>query len=85
MIFAIHPGGPKILNHIRDKLGLEEYQVKHSRDVLFKHGNMSSATIPHIWKSLIDDDDIKHGQTVITMAFGPGLTATGFILEVVKE
>src|SRR6202042_2337570 len=34
MIFAIHPGGPAILNQIRSRLGIEESQIALSRKVL---------------------------------------------------
>jgi predicted naringenin-chalcone synthase len=81
MIFAIHPGGPKILDHIQDSLYLAPHQINHARDVLKTNGNMSSATIPHIWKAIAEDPTIPKHCKIFTMAFGPGLTATGFILE----
>ncbi len=77
--FVIHPGGPRILNHIRDTLEISEEQVARSRAVLRRHGNMSSATVPHIWKDVLDDPTIR--GPVISMAFGPGLTATGLVLD----
>jgi predicted naringenin-chalcone synthase len=83
ILFAIHPGGPKILTHIRDCLGIGEHQLKWSRDVLYHHGNMSSATVPHIWKSMVEDEAITAGTIVVSVAFGPGLTATGLVFEVV--
>lgn len=81
MIFAIHPGGPKILDHLQELLGIEDWQLQFSRQVLYENGNMSSATIPHIWKKILEEDSVKSGTKIATMAFGPGLTATGFILE----
>src|SRR5690606_39168977 len=41
-IFAIHPGGPKIIDFAKEALGLQEDQIRHSREVLFERGNMSS-------------------------------------------
>lgn len=81
MAFAIHPGGPKILDYIREELGLEERQIEPSRRILYQHGNMSSATVPHIWAAIVDADDIPVGTKVLSMAFGPGLTACGILLE----
>lgn len=72
--FAIHPGGPKIIDAVQNLLELSESQIRFSREVLRDHGNMSSATVPHIWKKLIDDESIADGTKVISMAFGPGLT-----------
>jgi alkylresorcinol/alkylpyrone synthase len=81
MIFAIHPGGPKILDHTRDVLGLSEDQVSHSRRVFFELGNMSSATVPHILMDLARDSAVPVGTVIVAMGFGPGLTATGAVLE----
>ncbi len=80
-IWAIHPGGPKILDLIQKKLGLTDQSMKYSWKILKEHGNMSSATIPHIWKAIIDDDKVPAGMPVISLAFGPGLTACGMLME----
>lgn len=81
MVFAIHPGGPAILNQIRGKLGIEESAIALSRKVLFEHGNMASATAPHIWQLIVDSPDIPVGSKVLSMAFGPGLTVIGALFE----
>ena len=62
MIFAIHPGGPAILNQIRSRLGIEESQIALSRKVLHENGNMASATAPHIWQLIVDSDEIAAGR-----------------------
>jgi alkylresorcinol/alkylpyrone synthase len=81
MIFAIHPGGPAILNQIRGKLGIEESAVALSRRVLYEHGNMASATAPHIWQLIVESPEIRSGSKVLSMAFGPGLTVIGALFE----
>lgn len=81
MHFAIHPGGPKIIDYVVSEIGLIKEQAHWSYEVLRVHGNMSSATIPHIFNEIINDPDIKSGTKVVAMAFGPGLTATGLLLE----
>ncbi|MBV8118270.1 MAG: type III polyketide synthase [Candidatus Eremiobacteraeota bacterium] len=81
MVFAIHPGGPAILNQIRNRLGIEEAQIALSRRVLFENGNMASVTAPHIWQQIIDSEDIPVGAKVLSMAFGPGLTVIGALFE----
>jgi alkylresorcinol/alkylpyrone synthase len=81
MVFAIHPGGPAILNQIRTKLGIEETQIELSRKVLYEHGNMASATAPHIWQLIVDSPAIPRGSKVLSMAFGPGLTVIGALFE----
>lgn len=81
MVFAIHPGGPAILNQIRNRLGIDESQIALSRQVLYENGNMASATAPHIWQAIVASDDIPVGCKILTMAFGPGLTVIGAIFE----
>jgi predicted naringenin-chalcone synthase len=63
-------------------LGLSDEQVKSSRKVLFERGNMSSATLPHVWSDILEGNPEK-GTPVLAMAFGPGLTMIGCIFEVV--
>jgi alkylresorcinol/alkylpyrone synthase len=81
LFFAIHPGGPKIVEHIQDALGLTEQQVAISKSVFAENGNMSSATVPHIFKEIVDEPDIPIGARIVALAFGPGLTVTGLVLE----
>ncbi|HWU42646.1 MAG TPA: 3-oxoacyl-[acyl-carrier-protein] synthase III C-terminal domain-containing protein, partial [Bdellovibrio sp.] len=72
--FAIHPGGPKIIDQLKEKLELREDQVQASRTLLQERGNMSSATLPHLWQNILDDEKIPLGTPIISYAFGPGLT-----------
>jgi predicted naringenin-chalcone synthase len=80
-VFAIHPGGPRIIDSVKDLLRLDETQITHSRAVLFEHGNMSSATLPHVWERINKDDQIKSGTLIVSLAFGPGLTMAGTLFE----
>lgn len=81
MYFAIHPGGPKIIDYVVSELGISNDQAYWSYQVLRNHGNMSSATIPYILNNIVEDTIIKSGTKVIAMAFGPGLTATALLFE----
>jgi alkylresorcinol/alkylpyrone synthase len=81
LAYAIHPGGPKILDHARDVLGLDEAHVAHSRRVFHELGNMSSATVPFILMGLATDAAIPVGSRILALGFGPGLTATGLMLQ----
>lgn len=79
--FAIHPGGPKIIDLVQEELKLSDEQVEYSREILFERGNMSSATLPHIWDRALQKTDFPY---ICTVAFGPGLTVTGGIFKVWK-
>ncbi|SFK39681.1 type III polyketide synthase [Geodermatophilus ruber] len=73
--WAVHPGGPRILDVVRDELGLAEQQLAASRHVLAEHGNCSSATVLLVLEELADVDG-----PVVAMAFGPGLTLYAALL-----
>lgn len=77
--FAIHPGGPKILTLAQELLTLSDQQVKASQEILRERGNMSSATLPHIWQRLLEHPSDK--KYVLSLAFGPGLTIFGAVFE----
>src|SRR3954451_14804387 len=76
-VVAVHPGGPKIIDRVRQLLELDTAQVQASRDVLFDYGNMSSATLPHVWQRIVSDERVRPGATVVSLAFGPGLSVCG--------
>ncbi|HEY3494221.1 MAG TPA: 3-oxoacyl-[acyl-carrier-protein] synthase III C-terminal domain-containing protein [Polyangiaceae bacterium] len=81
LFYAVHPGGPKILDHVGEALGIGAEKLELSRKILFEHGNMSSATIPHIWAEALRDPAVPEGARIVSVAFGPGLTATGMVLR----
>lgn len=81
LCFAIHPGGPRIVEHLQEELGLQDEQVERSKIIFRDNGNMSSATVPYILKDILGDKAIRPGTPVVCLAFGPGLTVTGLVLE----
>jgi predicted naringenin-chalcone synthase len=80
-LYAIHPGGPKIIDRVQEVLKLSNEQTQHSKDILRQRGNMSSATLPHIWQKIVDDTEIPEGTLIVSMAFGPGLTVAGALMR----
>lgn len=80
-LFAVHPGGPRVIESTADALGMEEDRVRHSHAVLRDRGNMSSTTLPHIWDRIAQDESVPAGALVCSVAFGPGLTVTGNLLR----
>jgi alkylresorcinol/alkylpyrone synthase len=71
-----HPGGAKVLDALEEALDLEPGSLKHEREVLRAHGNMSAATVLFILRAALDDG-IKGRRLMTTL--GPGFTA-GFML-----
>jgi predicted naringenin-chalcone synthase len=79
--FAIHPGGPRVIESVLAALGLPEDAARHSRELLRRRGNMSSCTLPHVWAEMLADPAVRPGERVLSLAFGPGLTAAANLLE----
>jgi predicted naringenin-chalcone synthase len=77
--WAVHPGGPKILDVVRDTLGLSEEQMAPSRDTLATHGNCSSPTVLMIVEALRRSPTPP--RNVVALAFGPGLTLYATLLS----
>ncbi|MBX3018416.1 MAG: naringenin-chalcone synthase [Bdellovibrionaceae bacterium] len=77
--FAVHPGGPRIIDQVKETLELPEEKLTHSRRVLRERGNMSSATLPQIWTAMLNE--IPDGERVFSYAFGPGLTVAAALLQ----
>jgi predicted naringenin-chalcone synthase len=82
-LFAIHPGGKRIVEEIEKALNIEKKQNHFSYEILKNYGNMSSVTVLFVLERLLNslaNHDI--GKKVLSMAFGPGLTVESAVLEV---
>jgi predicted naringenin-chalcone synthase len=77
--WAVHPGGPRILNVVRDQLGLSESDLAESRGTLAEHGNCSSPTVLLILDAL-RRRAAGPPRRIMAMAFGPGLTLYASLL-----
>ncbi|MGV3640029.1 MAG: type III polyketide synthase [Adhaeribacter sp.] len=82
-LFAIHPGGRRILECIERELGLSSHDNRYAYQVLQQFGNMSSATVLFVLKALLAAlEPDQHGEPVLSFAFGPGLTLESMLLQV---
>ncbi|SES21781.1 Predicted naringenin-chalcone synthase [Lentzea xinjiangensis] len=72
--WAVHPGGPRIVDTVGHELGLPAEALEASRHVLREHGNCSSPTVLMVLDELLDRVALRPGDPVVAMAFGPGLT-----------
>ncbi|CAM6050848.1 unnamed protein product, partial [Sphagnum compactum] len=88
MFWAVHPGGPAILDQIEEKLKLTSDKLQGSRDILSEYGNMSSASVLFVL------DQIRHRSKFLgssttgegsdygfLIGFGPGLTLEVLVLR----
>ncbi len=73
--WAIHAGGEKIIDAIRDALGLPEEKTGPARKVLKEHGNMSSPTVWFVLEEILKGGLFAAGQYCAMVSFGAGLSA----------
>lgn len=79
--WAVHPGGPRILSTVAEKLALPDGALDASYGVLAEAGNCSSATILLILDALRAAGRPRPGRVAVAMAFGPGLTLYAALLR----
>ncbi|HKD98930.1 MAG TPA: 3-oxoacyl-[acyl-carrier-protein] synthase III C-terminal domain-containing protein [Micromonosporaceae bacterium] len=70
--WAVHPGGPRILEVIETELALPPPALAESRGVLAEHGNCSSPTVLMVLDAITRRP--APPGSVLMLAFGPGLT-----------
>ena len=79
--WGIHPGGPKIVDLLGQRLALTKEQLRPSFHVLGEHGNCSSTTVLLVMKEILEVERPAPGEYGVFMAFGPGLTMEGLLVR----
>ncbi|THC94290.1 hypothetical protein EYZ11_006226 [Aspergillus tanneri] len=83
-LWAIHPGGPKIIEESVRSLGLDSQYAAKSWEVLRKFGNMLSASLPFVLEQMIAEAKIERPLSRgLAFSFAPGITVEGMVFEVV--
>jgi predicted naringenin-chalcone synthase len=83
--WAVHPGGRAILDKVKQSYNLQEKQLASPRNILANYGNMSSATILFVLADLAERSPASDPESVLAMAFGPGLTIESGLLTKVPN
>lgn len=76
--WAVHPGGPRILQAVEEALTLPREATRVSHEVLAVHGNMSSPTVLFIL------DRMRRAaapRPCVAIGFGPGLVAEAALFD----
>lgn len=86
LFWAVHPGGPAILNKVEKKLELLPEKLSASRRALADYGNASSNTIVYVLEYVLEEAKrvAKEGEEAgqewgLILAFGPGITFEGIL------
>jgi predicted naringenin-chalcone synthase len=78
--WALHTGGEKIINAVRDEIGIPEEQLGATRTILAEYGNMSSPTVWFVLEEL-QRNSIVAGEWCVMVAYGAGLSAHACLLR----
>jgi predicted naringenin-chalcone synthase len=78
--WVIHSGGRKVIDNIKQEVGLDEGQLHHSRCVLRNFGNMSSPTVLFVLGETMNSNP-KQGDLGVMLAMGPGLAIEAGLLR----
>jgi 3-oxoacyl-[acyl-carrier-protein] synthase-3 len=76
--FVPHQANLRIIEAVANRVGISMDKVIVNLD---RYGNTSAATVPTALDEAIRDGRIREGQTVLTDAFGSGLTAGAMVFR----
>jgi alkylresorcinol/alkylpyrone synthase len=79
--WVCHPGGPKVLEAIADALALPRSAVEMTWDSLARIGNLSSASVLHVFEDTLRDRPPRPGSYGMLMAMGPGFCSELVLLR----
>jgi predicted naringenin-chalcone synthase len=79
--WVLHSAGRRVIEQAGRLLELDERDLRHSRAVLRRYGNMSSATVLFVLEELLRSGDPAPGDWGVMIALGPGFAAEGALLR----
>lgn len=76
--WAVHPGGPRILNAFAEAMSIPNEALNISREIMKTHGNMSSPTVLFVLDRLRKE---RASGPCVAIGFGPGLVAEATLIR----
>ena len=85
-LWAIHPGGPKIIEQSARSLGIPAQAAAASWDVLARYGNMLSVSLLFVLESIVaQSDSTEQLSTGVAFSFAPGVAVEGMLFDIVRQ
>lgn len=85
-LWAIHPGGPKIIEQSAQSLGIPPETAAVSWDVLARYGNMLSVSLIFVLQQMVQQAETdKPISTGVAFSFAPGVTLEGILFDIVRH
>ncbi|MFC7490308.1 MULTISPECIES: type III polyketide synthase [unclassified Knoellia] len=83
--WVCHPGGPKVIDAVRDSLGVTDEDVELTRSSLARIGNLSSASVLHVLADTLALRPPRPGTHGVLLAMGPGFCSELVLLRATGE
>jgi alpha-pyrone synthase len=84
-LWAIHPGGPKIIEESVRSLGIPVEAAAPSWEILAKFGNMLSVSLLFVLELMASQaDSDKAVSTGVAFSFAPGVAIEGLVFDIVR-
>jgi alpha-pyrone synthase len=83
-LWAVHPGGTKIIQKAQASLGLTDAQVALSWEMLRQYGNMLSASVLFVMEQMfegLENNAKSQPVTGIAFSFAPGVGLEGILFQ----
>jgi alpha-pyrone synthase len=88
-LWAVHPGGTRIIESVQRALGLSDTQVEPSWQILSEYGNMLSTSLLFVIERMLanhqnscpDAPESPTGLNGIAFSFSPGIGVEGILFE----
>jgi alpha-pyrone synthase len=84
-LWAIHPGGPKIILESARSLGIPVDAAAPSWEVLARFGNMLSVSLIFVLQLMVAQaETTKAISTGVAFSFAPGVAVEGMIFDIIR-
>jgi alpha-pyrone synthase len=85
-LWAIHPGGPRIIEQSVRSLAILADCAAPSWEVLARFGNMLSVSLIFVLEAMVRQvESTKDISTGVAFAFAPGVTVEGMLFDIVRR
>ncbi|APH04665.1 type III polyketide synthase [Bacillus weihaiensis] len=79
--FVAHPGGKKVLDAYKEGLGFTDEHLEISKEILIKHGNMSSVTVMYVLEKYLERSIGQVNEYGLIGALGPGFSSEMLLIK----
>ena len=79
--WVVHPGGRRVIDNVQKHFSMTNDQLRFSRTVLRRYGNMSSPTVMFVLDEVVREGDPQPDDWGVMIALGPGMAAEVALLR----